>query len=77
MPQGRPYSLGHTAEDMTASNRISEVSSRIRDRRSNQAVAAASSEDEEQPAPSVKPVAAYAPASRDGISNLMSARGLY
>lgn len=77
MPQGRPYSLGHTAEDTTASNRMSEVSASSRVRRYSQTVAAATSEDEAEPAPSVKPVAAYAPVSRDGSANLMSARGLY
>jgi rare lipoprotein A len=80
LPQGRPYSLGNTAEDVSASNRMSEVSasSRVRGRRLTPAVVAESSEDEPaEPAPSAKPVAAYAPASRDGSSSLMSARGLY
>jgi rare lipoprotein A len=77
LPQGRPYTLGHTAEDMTGSNRMSEVSSRVRDRRYNQTVASASSEDAAEAAPSVRPVAAYAPTSRDGSASLMSARGLY
>lgn len=78
MPQGRPYSLGHTSDDMTASNRMSEVSAsaRVRDRRYSQAVASANS-DAAEPGPSVRPVAAFAPPSRDGNVSLMSARGLY
>jgi rare lipoprotein A len=77
MPQGRPYSLGHTSDDMTASNRISEVSSasRARDRRYDQAAVA--DRDVAESSPAVKPVAAFAPAARDSSGSLMSARGLY
>ena len=77
MPQGRPYSLGHTSDDMTASNRISEVSSasRARDRRYDQAAVA--DRDVAEPSPAVKPVAAFAPVTRDGNGSLMSGRGLY
>lgn len=77
LPSGRPYTLGHTAEDMAAGS--SEVSAsrsmRAGGGRFERSAAAETEMVEDAPA-RTKPVAAYAPA-RDNSINLMSGRGLY
>lgn len=77
LPSGRPYTLGHTADDATAGS--SEVSASARATRSGGRRFERSAPDNAEVAedtPAVaRPVAAYAP--RDNAMNLMSGRGLY
>jgi rare lipoprotein A len=77
LPSGRPYTLGHTADDVTAGS--SEVSASARTTRPGGRRFERSPPDnaevaEETPAVA-RPVAAYAP--RDNTMSLMSGRGLY
>jgi rare lipoprotein A len=77
LPSGRPYTLGHTADD--AASGSSEVSASARNarpggRRFERSAPADTEVAEEAPA-MTRPVAAYAP--RDNSINLMSGRGLY
>lgn len=79
MPAGRPYTLGHTSDDMAAGS--SEVSASSRHaraggRRFERSAPAEAEMAEEIPA-ATRPVAAYAPAARDNSISLMSGRGLY
>ena len=79
LPSGRPYTLGHTADDVAAGS--SEVSASSRSMRAGgrrfEQSAPADAETVEEAAPMTRPVAAYAPAARDNSINLMSGRGLY
>lgn len=77
LPSGRPYTLGHTVDDMTAGS--SEVSASARatrpaGRRFERSAPDNAEVAEDTPA-MARPVAAYAP--RDNTMNLMSGRGLY
>lgn len=77
LPSGRPYTLGHTADDVATGS--SEVSASARNtrpggRRFERSTSADTEVAEEAPA-MTRPVAAYAP--RDNSINLMSGRGLY
>ncbi|WP_315832741.1 septal ring lytic transglycosylase RlpA family protein [Bradyrhizobium prioriisuperbiae] len=94
MPEGRPYTLGHTTQDIASVSATSEMSA-SRSRRSGgraienphavsyEANATYQAQDENPsaaPAPVMtRPVSAYAPAngSQDGITTLLSGRGLY
>lgn len=94
MPEGRPYSLGNTPQDVASTNATSELSA-SRSRRSGshplenpRAVsyeADAYSQTQGAPAQSrgssfmMQPAAAFTPASpeQDGITTLLSGRGLY
>ncbi len=78
LPAGRPYTLGHTADDMAAGS--SEVSASARNarpggRRFERRVPDDAEVAEEAPAMTQPAVAAYAP--RDNSISLMSGRGLY
>lgn len=79
LPSGRPYTLGHTADDMAAGS--SEVSASSRNVRAGgrrfERSAPVETEAAEEAPPMTRPVAAYAPAGRDNSINLMSGRGLY
>lgn len=78
LPAGRPYTLGHTADDMAASSSEVSASRNMRSggRRFERSVPDDAEVAEEAPA-MTRPVAAYAPAARDNSLNLMSGRGLY
>lgn len=78
LPSGRPYTLGHTTDDMTAGS--SEVSASARATRPGGRRFERSAPDNaevaaEDASAMARPVAAYAP--RDNTMNLMSGRGLY
>ena len=84
MPAERPYTLGNTTQDMASVSATSELSA-ARSRRSTgrldnprQVTYEASASE---PAQAARPVAAYAPPapsrSQDGITTLLSGRGLY
>lgn len=79
LPAGRPYTLGNTADDVTAGG-ATEVSAsrsmRPGGRRFERSAPAEVEAADEAP-PMERPVAAFAPASRDGGVSLMSGRGLY
>jgi rare lipoprotein A len=74
MPEGRPYSLGNASADVASINANSEISASSRSRSADRAV---SYENDEQYAPSVSPVSAYAPIDPRGPSELLAGRGLY
>lgn len=80
LPAGRPYTLGNTQEDLAAAG-ASEVSAsravRPGGRRFQRSAPAEVEEVAEEAPATTRPVAAYAPASRDNSLNLMSGRGLY
>lgn len=77
LPAGRPYTLGHTADDMAAGSSEVSASSRMRaGGRRFERSAPDNAEVAADEAPAMRPVAAYAPV-RDNGSNLMSGRGLY
>lgn len=79
LPSGRPYTLGHTADDMAAGS--SEVSASARSGRTGgrrfEQRAPVEAETVEDVSQTTRPVAAYAPASSNNSLNLMSGRGLY
>jgi len=80
MPQGRPYTLGHTSADSTSINATSEMSSSSRARSVGRILdnpRAVSYEDDDRYAGGLRPVSAYAPIDPHGPSELLSARGLY
>src|SRR6187431_2977206 len=71
MPEGRPYSLGNTAQDLASLNATSEMSgsSRARpDGRIRENLRAASYENDARYAPGAQPVSAYAPVDPRGPS---------
>jgi rare lipoprotein A len=70
MPEGRPYTLGHTTADVASINATSAISASRRP----QAVTA-SYESRELPA--LRPVSAYAPLRNSFASDPVSGRGLY
>ena len=78
LPSGRPYTLGHTPDDAAAGS--SEVSAsrnmRAGGRRFDRPAPAETAVADSAPA-MTRPVAAYAPATRDNSLSLMSGRGLY
>jgi rare lipoprotein A len=80
MPEGRPYSLGNTSQDLASINATSELSasSRVRpDGRSRENPRAVSYENDARYAAGVRPVSAYAPVDPRGPSELLTGRGLY
>lgn len=90
VPEGRPFTLGNTSQDVASTGATSELSA-ARSRRSagrtldnphqQEAVTASAAPVDSSPLPAAtaRPVAAYAPAgeSEDGIATLLSGRGLY
>ena len=79
IPEGRPYSLGNTA-DQPSINATSEISASARPRTNRRIVEnprAVSYEDDERYLASVRPVSAYAPIDPHGPSEVLAARGLY
>src|ERR1700681_2862737 len=80
MPEGRPYSLGNTSADLASINATSEMSASARSRSGGRVLEnprAVSYETDEQYAPSVSPVSAYAPVDPRGPIELLAGRGLY
>jgi rare lipoprotein A len=80
MPEGRPYSLGNSSADLASINATSEMSASARARSSGRITEnprAVSYENDERYAPSLRPVAAYAPVDPRGPSELLAGRGLY
>ncbi|HKO72268.1 MAG TPA: septal ring lytic transglycosylase RlpA family protein [Bradyrhizobium sp.] len=80
VPEGRPYSLGNTAADLTSINATSEISASARhhaDGRTLQNHHAVSYESDDLYASAVRPVSAYAPTEPRGPSELLTGRGLY
>jgi rare lipoprotein A len=80
MPEGRPYSLGNTSQDLASVNATSEMSASSRARPAGRAIEnsrTVSYENDARYAPGVRPVSAYAPADPRGPSELLTGRGLY
>ena len=86
MPDGRPYSLGNTSQDLASINATSEISASSRARPSAgryvenpRAVSyeTVSYASDARYVPGVRPVNAYAPVDRRGPSELLAGRGLY
>ena len=80
MPQGRPYTLGNTSQDMASINATSEMSAsgRMRSgRRAPENPRAVSYEADGGDASQTRPVAAYAPVDQRAPSELLSGRGIY
>ncbi|MES2196516.1 MAG: septal ring lytic transglycosylase RlpA family protein [Pseudomonadota bacterium] len=78
MPEGRPYSLGNTSQDMASINATSEMSASSRARPAGRAIEnprAVSYESDARYAP--RPVSAYAPVDPRGPRELLTGRGLY
>jgi rare lipoprotein A len=80
MPEGRPYSLGNTSQDLASINATSEMSASSRARPAGRAIEnprAVSYENDARYAPGTRPVSAYAPVDPRGPSELLTGRGLY
>ncbi|HSK39571.1 MAG TPA: septal ring lytic transglycosylase RlpA family protein [Arenibaculum sp.] len=80
MPEGRPYSLGSTSQDLASINATSEMSASRRTRPAGRAIEnarAVSYESDARYAPAIRPVSAYAPVDPRGPNELLSGRGLY
>ncbi|MDP1584921.1 MAG: septal ring lytic transglycosylase RlpA family protein [Bradyrhizobium sp.] len=80
MPEGRPYSLGNTSQDLASINATSEMSASSRTRPAGRPIEnarAVSYESDARYAPAIRPVSAYAPVDPRGPSELLSGRGLY
>lgn len=78
LPSGRPYTLGHTADDMAAGSSEVSASSRVRaGGRRFERSAPVEAETVEEMSQATRPVAAYAPAASNNSISLMSGRGLY
>jgi rare lipoprotein A len=80
MPEGRPYSLGHTSTDLASTAATSEMSASSRRRSAGRVLEnphAVSYEGDDRYAPDVGPLSAYAPVDPRGPSELLAARGLY
>jgi len=78
MPEGRPYSLGNTSQDLASINATSDMSASRRrrgpilgDQRP------VPDETDDRYAPSLRPSVAYAPVDPRGPSEILSGRGLY
>jgi rare lipoprotein A len=80
MPEGRPYTLGHTSADVAS---IGATSSMSASRRPQTVVAnsaypqTAADYRNGEPAPVARPVSAYAPVRNDSMTGPISGRGLY
>jgi rare lipoprotein A len=77
MPEGRPYSLGNTSQDLASINATSELSASSRARPAGRMVDNPRAVSYENDARFVRPVSAYAPVDPRGPSELLSGRGLY
>jgi rare lipoprotein A len=81
IPDGRPYTLGHTSTDADSINATSEMSAsgrvRSHSQLSHNSRAASSSAGGNEVTGDVRPVAAYAPIDPRGPSEPLLGRGLY
>ena len=80
MPEGRPYSLGNTSQDLASISATSEMSASSRPRPAGRAIEnprAVSYENDARYAADFRPARAYAPVDPRGPSELLSGRGLY
>src|SRR6187551_2028159 len=79
MPEGRPYNLGNTPQDLASINATSEMSASRRSRGPilGDPPRQVSYETDDRYAPSLRPSAAYAPVDARGPSEVLSGRGLY
>ncbi|MDB5582782.1 MAG: septal ring lytic transglycosylase RlpA family protein [Bradyrhizobium sp.] len=78
MPEGRPYSLGNTSQDLASINATSEMSASSRTRPGVRAIEnprAVTYENDARYA--ARPATAYAPVDPRGPSELLTGRGLY
>ena len=78
LPAGRPYTLGHTREDVAAAGASEVSASRAqRGRRIERTVQTEIEEAADEAPATTRPVASYISVPRSGNVNLMSGRGLY
>ncbi|MDP1868685.1 MAG: septal ring lytic transglycosylase RlpA family protein [Bradyrhizobium sp.] len=80
MPEGRPYSLGNTSQDLASINATSEMSASSRTRPGARAIEnprTVSYENDARYAPGIPPASAYAPVDPRGPRELLTGRGLY
>ena len=80
MPEGRPYSLGNTSQDLASINATSEMSASSRTRPGARAIEnprTVSYENDARYAPGIRPASAYAPVDPRGPRELLTGRGLY
>lgn len=79
LPEGRPYTLGNTSSDMASLGATSEMSASRSSRSAGRAIDNRRSVEYDGDGEYVPatPAAAYAPAGRDEIGAMISARGLY
>jgi rare lipoprotein A len=78
MPEGRPYSLGNTSQDLASINATSDMSASRRSRgQVLENPRSVSYEADDRYAPSLRPSAAYAPVDPHGPSEILLGRGLY
>lgn len=78
LPAGRPYTLGHTREDVAAAGASEVSASRAqRGRRIERTIQSEIEEVAEETPAETRPVASYVSVPRGGNANLMSGRGLY
>jgi rare lipoprotein A len=80
VPQGRPYTLGNTSQDMASINATSEMSAsgRVRPGRSApENPRAVAYEDDASDSGQTRPVTAYAPVDQRAPVELLSGRGIY
>lgn len=74
LPEGRPYSLGHTSSDMASIGATSSLTAQRR----QPAPRMVADVDREARMPTARPVSSYAPPLRTGFApDTMSGRGLY
>jgi rare lipoprotein A len=79
VPEGRPYTLGHTSADVASINATSSMSAQRRSQTvaANSYPRAAAHYETGETAPGVRPVSAYAPVQRSFAADPISGRGLY
>src|ERR1700737_1652434 len=78
VPDGRPYNLGNSSEDLASINATSQSAASARSRgRVLDNPRAVTYENDERYEQGVSPVSAYAPIDPRGPSELLSGRGLY
>jgi rare lipoprotein A len=72
LPEGRPYTLGHTSADVASTGATSAVSASRR-----RAAPSIADNDAGEAMPSPRPVSAYAPVRAGFAADTLTARGLY
>jgi rare lipoprotein A len=80
MPEGRPYTLGNTSQDMASINATSEMSASGRIRPGQRAPdnpRAVSYDEDGSQVPQTRPVTSYAPVDQPAPVELLSGHGIY